>query len=154
VGITPGLLALRRSNQYTKIQTAEEALAAEKARVATAVAPKKVAPPDLEPGQARNIEAIQNVIDKLEGEKGGLARHLEDVRREKAGEVVSRKSGGDPHSHIDEITLARKSLQTRVERLKNSLNAPGHSAEVRAYVEEQIRQTEAIIKQMTEALGK
>jgi RHS repeat-associated protein len=40
VGITPGLLALRRSNQYTKIQAAEEARAAEKARAGTAVAPK------------------------------------------------------------------------------------------------------------------
>lgn len=107
----------------------------------------------LEAGQSRNLEAIRNIIKKLEEEQGGLARHLEDVRRERLGEVVSRKTGGDPHSHISEIRLARDSLRTRVDRLKESLKAPGHDASVRNYIEDQIRKVEEVIRRMNDALG-
>jgi hypothetical protein len=78
-------------------------------------------PKGLEAGQARNIEGLRNVVWKLEDEEGGLARHLQDVRRERRGELVSTKSRGQPHSHVTEITEARNALQTRVDRLKNSL---------------------------------
>jgi hypothetical protein len=81
-----------------------------------------------------------------------LARHLSDVRRERAGEVVSRKTGGDPHTHITEIRQARRALRARVARLINSLSAQ-HDPDVEVYVRDQIRRAEEIIRQMDQALG-
>ena len=49
-------------------------------------------------------------------------RHLDDYIREKNGEVVSRKSGGDPHDHITEVEQERRGLENDIEKLEKISN--------------------------------
>jgi RHS repeat-associated protein len=110
-------------------------------------------PPRLDARQRQNIQEIEGVVQKLENEKGGFHRHLDDVRRENAGEVVSRKSHGDPHSHVQEIIQAKNALQKRVDRLKESLKSKSLDPDSRAFVEAQIAKANTIINQMNTALN-
>lgn len=48
-------------------------------------------------------------------------KHLDAAIRERNGEVVSRKSGGDPYDHVTEVDDARRGLKKDIKKLENKI---------------------------------
>jgi RHS repeat-associated protein len=68
----------------------------------------------------RELDALERTINnKIDDPLN--ARHFDAVRREKNGEVVSRKSRGQPHDHVNEVKEAMAGLRQNIEKLKGVL---------------------------------
>ncbi|WP_108718364.1 putative T7SS-secreted protein [Miniimonas sp. S16] len=65
-------------------------------------------------------------------------RDLDAARRERAGEVVARKSDGTPWDHVQEVRNAQQGLWNRIAKLKRMLGDSRLSPEARQAAQEEL----------------
>jgi RHS repeat-associated protein len=82
------------------------------------------------------------------------ARHFNDVRREKAGEVVQRKASGQPYDHVREVKEAMRGLQNDVVRLKSILSRGNLTADQRQRAQALLRQASKRLDNAEKAVSK
>jgi hypothetical protein len=72
-------------------------------------------------------------------------RDLDAARREVNGEVVARKSGGEPYDHVKEVRDAQRGLNNRIGDLKKTLGDTRSTDEQRAAAQEELSEASRLL---------
>jgi hypothetical protein len=72
-------------------------------------------------------------------------RDLDGARRELAGEVVARKSGGDPWNHVKEVREAQDGLTNRIQQLKRQLGDSRSTPDDRARAQSELSEASRLL---------
>ncbi|EMD23487.1 hypothetical protein B0293_01035 [Amycolatopsis azurea DSM 43854] len=81
-------------------------------------------------------------------------KDLDGAKRELNGEVVARKSSGQPWDHVDEVSNAQKGLVNQINRLKRQLGDSRLSAEDRPGIEAELSEASKILDYTVQRVGR